>query len=115
MDPMRKTSKASQNAQKKGSKKPATDNLSLSSRAQQHLSVAIAGLVNIIRTCESDTLRVSAINVLLDRGFGKPPQALEVAVWDDVPLPEITDDMTPQEVEVIYRQLVKMPSRSRRD
>ena len=71
--------------------------------------------MKIIRTCESDTLRVSAINVLLDRGYGKPPQSLGVAIRDEVPLPEITDDMTPEEVQAIYLQMVKMPARFPRD
>ena len=77
---------------------------------RRNFSVAIAGLVNIMRTCQSDSLRVSAINVLLDRGFGKPPQSLDVAIWDAVPLPKIRDDMTLEEMVAAYRELVKRPA-----
>jgi hypothetical protein len=63
-----------------------------------------------MRTSESDSLRVSAINMLLDRGYGKPPQSLDVAVWDAIPLPEIRDDMSAEELEAAYRELVKRPA-----
>ena len=90
--------------------KLASDKPSLKFQAQKHVSQAISGLVQIMRTCESDVLRVSAINMLLDRGYGKPPQSLDVAVWDAVPLPEIRDDMTDEELDAAYRELVKRPA-----
>ena len=37
--------------------------------------------------------------------------ALDIAIQK--PLPEITDDMTEEEREAVYRELVKMPARSR--
>jgi hypothetical protein len=104
---MKETSEATQKARTKGRKKSASDDVSLSSRAQKHVAVAIDGLVNIMRTCKSDSLRVSAINVLLDRGFGKPPQSLDVAIWDAVPLPELREDMTLKEMIATYDQLIK--------
>ena len=91
---MKKTSKATQKARTKNRKESASDPVSLSSRAQKHVAVAIEGLVNIMRTCQSDSLRVSAINMLLDRGYGKPPQSLDVAIWDAAPLPQMREDMT---------------------
>ena len=72
-----------------GSKNVSPEDTCLSSQAQQHGSVAIAGLLDIMRTCQSDALRVTAINMLLDRGYGKPPQSLGVAVQDEVPWPEL--------------------------
>ena len=104
---MTKTSKGPQKARTKGRKKSASDPVSLSSRAQKHVAVAIEGLVNIMRTCKSDSLRVSAINVLLDRGFGKPPQSLDVAIWDAVPLPELSYDMTLAEMIAIHGKSIK--------
>jgi hypothetical protein len=107
---MKKTSKATQNARPKDRKESASDHVSLSSRAQKHVSVAIAGLVKIMRTCQSDSLRVSAINMLLDRGYGKPPQSLDVAIWDAVPLPQMREDMTLEEMIAVYQELIKRPA-----
>ena len=104
---MKKTSEATQKARTKNRKKSASDPVSLSSRAQKHVAVAIEGLVNIMRTCKSDSLRVSAINVLLDRGFGKPPQSLDVAIWDAFPLPELSYDMTLEEMIAIHSESIK--------
>ena len=90
-------------------KKSASDRASLKFQAQKHGSVAIAGLVQIMRTCESDSLRVLAINMLLDRGYGKPPHSLDEAVADAIPLPEMRDDMSLQEMQAAYREIRNMP------
>ena len=66
-----------------------------------------------MRTSKNDSLRVSAINMLLDRGYGKPPQSLDVAVWDATPLPEMRDDMSLKELQAVYRELLKLPGRPR--
>jgi hypothetical protein len=107
---MKKTSKATQRARPKDRKESASDRVSLELQAQKHVSVAIAGLVHIMRTTESDSLRVSAINMLLDRGYGKPPRSLDVAIWDAIPFPEIREDMTLEEKQAAYRELVKRPA-----
>ena len=62
-----------------------------------------------MRTCESDSLRVLAINMLLDRGYGKPPHSLDEAVADAIPLPEMRDDMSLQEMQAAYREIRNMP------
>jgi hypothetical protein len=111
---MKKTSEATQKARTKNRKESASDPVSLSSRAQKHVSVAIDGLVNIMRTCKSDSLRVSAINMLLDRGYGKPPQSLDVAIWDPVPLPEIREDMTLAEMIATLSESLKRLAPPRR-
>ena len=64
-----------------------------------------------MRTSKNDLQRVSASQILLDRGYGKASLALDIAIQK--PLPEITDDMTQEEREAVYRELVKMPARSR--
>jgi hypothetical protein len=82
----------------------------LCSLVRQHGSVAIAGLVRVMHTSKSDRLRVSAINMLLDLGYGRPPQSSDIADRDPPPIPRFRDDMTPEEREAVYQQLLKMPA-----
>ena len=111
---MTQRSKLTPQARTRHEKKSASERASLKFQAQKHVSVAIAGLVQIMRTCQNDSLRVSAINMLLDRGYGKPPQSLDVAVWDAPPLPEIRDDMSLAESQALYREInQKLPGRPR--
>jgi hypothetical protein len=84
---------------------------SLCTLVRQHGSVAIAGLVRMMRTSKNDRLRVSAINMLLDLGYGRPPQSGDIADRDPPPIPKFRDDMTPEEREAVYRQMLKMPAR----
>ena len=51
------------------------EEVALSSLVRQHGSVAIAGLIRMIHNSKSDRLRVSAIDMLLDLGYGRPPQS----------------------------------------
>lgn len=44
--------------------------------AQQHTPAALKTLVTILKDSESDAARVSAAKELLDRGYGKSPQAI---------------------------------------
>lgn len=62
---------------KKGSRNRATvaQRMSISELAQSHAEVAMKTLAEIAAKGESETARVSAANAILDRGFGKPPQA----------------------------------------
>jgi hypothetical protein len=90
---------------------PEAEEMALSSLVRQHGSVAIAGLVKTINTCKNDRLRVSAINMLLDLGYGRPPQARDLADRDPPPLPEFRDDMTLEESQAAYKQLRNMPVR----
>lgn len=97
--------------QGKAEESPEVEEVALSSLVRQHGSVALAGLVKTIHTCKNDRLRVSAINMLLDLGYGRPPQARDLAGRDPPHLPEIRDDMTLEELQRVYRQLLKMPAR----
>src|SRR5258706_14306422 len=101
---MTQSSKRTHRVRTRRQKQSASDRASLKFQAQKHGSVAIAGLVQIMRTCESDSLRVLAINMLLDRGYGKPPQSLDEAVWVAIPLPDNRDDMNLQENQAAYRE-----------
>ena len=60
---------------------------SLAAQAQQHAAAAIAELVKIVENTSSHAARLAAITTLLDRGFGKPPRSLEIAIKDRKPAP----------------------------
>ena len=46
--------------------------------AQVHAVVAIAELARLATKSDSDAARVAAIKEILDRGYGKPKQSLDV-------------------------------------
>ena len=50
--------------------------------AQEHAQEAITTLVTLIRTSESDVVRKVCADSLLDRGFGKPAQQIDVNRMD---------------------------------
>lgn len=50
--------------------------------ARNHADDAIATLVEIARHGQSDSARVAAANALLDRGYGRPAQAMELTGAD---------------------------------
>lgn len=54
--------------------------------AGQYTETALAELARLSTNATSETARVSAIKELLDRGHGKPAQALEVSGKDGGPL-----------------------------
>lgn len=72
----------------KGSKDRATreQGATIAEMARAHTSTALMTLVKIARDGESEAARVSAANAILDRGFGKPPQALEHTGKDGGPI-----------------------------
>jgi hypothetical protein len=98
------------NERRKG-KSPEVEEEALRSLVRQHGAVAISGLVRVMHSCKSDRLRVSAINMLLDLGYGRAPQSSDIADRDPSPLPEFRDDMTPEEREAAYQQFLKIRPR----
>lgn len=50
--------------------------------ARSHANDAIATLVEIARNGQSDSARVAAANALLDRGYGRPAQCMELTGKD---------------------------------
>ncbi|MEM7730675.1 MAG: hypothetical protein AAF311_15645 [Pseudomonadota bacterium] len=59
--------------------------------AKEHAQSALQTLVSIAQSNhEPAAARVSAANAILDRGYGKPPQALEHTGKDGGPLETIT-------------------------
>jgi hypothetical protein len=49
----------------------------LSELARQHTETALKTLVKIATTGQSEAARISAATALLDRGYGRPPQAVQ--------------------------------------
>lgn len=73
---------------KQGSKSRATAEQigTLSELARAHTALALNVLVQIAQSGESEAARVSAANAILDRGYGKPAQALEHSGPDGGPV-----------------------------
>ena len=58
----------------------------LTAIARSHFALAIATLLEIATNGEKEPARVMAANSLLDRGYGKPRQAVEVSGQDGLPV-----------------------------
>ena len=73
---------------KKGSLAKATikQGGSLSKLAQRHTEEAIATLVAIMKGGESERARVQAASAILDRGYGRAPQAVQHAGHNSGPI-----------------------------
>ena len=54
--------------------------------ARQHVPSAIAELARLALKAKSETARIAAIRELLDRGYGRPRQSMEVNAPADDPL-----------------------------
>ncbi|WP_138438581.1 hypothetical protein [Marinobacter alexandrii] len=71
--------------------------------AQSYGEEAIASLVEIMRGGEyPPAARVSASKEILDRAYGKAPQALELSGQGGGPIQTVTKNMTPQEAADAY-------------
>jgi hypothetical protein len=68
----------------KGSKNKRT--LEIEAEAKKHAGNALAALASIAERGESEAARVSAATALLDRGYGRPRQALEHSGTDGGPI-----------------------------
>ena len=60
------------------------ESLSLPAQARQHAPAAVAELARIIENTRSDAARLAAIRIFFDRGLGKPPKSLDIAIKDRV-------------------------------
>ena len=61
--------------------------------ARQYAPKAIVELARLALKAKSETARIAAIRELLDRGYGRPRQALEVSVPADNPLQLLLDEI----------------------
>jgi len=64
---------------------PLADRQHIAELARQHAHTAIQTLLEICLNGESEAARVTAAVNILDRGFGKPPQQVELANKDGEP------------------------------
>lgn len=48
----------------------------VASIAREHTEAALKKLVDLMFSAENEQVQLSAANALLDRGWGKPPQAI---------------------------------------
>jgi hypothetical protein len=67
----------------------------LSEMAREYGDEALQTLVSLMKGGESDQVRLSAANAILDRGYGKPPASLEVTGADGGPIQ--TQEVSPRE------------------
>lgn len=77
----------------------------VSELAQKYAPEAIQTLVQIMRESEVDTAKIAAANSLLDRGYGKPGQSLEIGNKDGKPFVTIGFEMSDQDAISAYQQL----------
>ncbi len=61
----------------------------LSEMARAHTDAALETLAQIAVSGESEAARVSAANALLDRGYGKPSQSLDLRDPDGTLMPQV--------------------------
>jgi hypothetical protein len=79
---------------------------SLPAQARQHAPAAVAELVRIIENTKSDAARLAAISILFDRGLGKPPKPLDIAIKDRVkPAPPLSKEELARWVADLEQQL----------
>jgi hypothetical protein len=74
----------------------ARDKPSLPEQARQHAPSAVAELVRIIENTRSDWARLAAISILFERGLGKAPESLDIAINHRVK-PELPPSQEEQE------------------
>jgi Family of unknown function (DUF5681) len=74
----------------------------LALEARKHSLVALKTIVEICKNGETETVRLAAANSLLDRGFGRPTQSIELAT--DGPL--IQFDFF-KEIDPLEQQLLR--------
>ena len=61
--------------------------------ARQHAPAAIAELGRLAMKARNETTRVAAIRELLDRGFGKPRQGLDITPSTINPIQQLLDEI----------------------
>ena len=61
--------------------------------ARQHAPAVIVELARLALKAKNETARIAAIRELLDRGYGRPRQAMEVSIPADNPLQLLLDEI----------------------
>jgi hypothetical protein len=60
---------------------------------RQHAPTVIVELARLALKAKNETARIAAIRELLDRGYGRPRQAMEVSIPADNPLQLLLDEI----------------------
>jgi hypothetical protein len=77
--------------------------------ARQHVPSAIAELARLALKAKSETARIAAIRELLDRGYGRPRQAMEISAPVDNPIQLLLDEIDALNRKRIYKQVPNAP------
>lgn len=75
--------------------------------ARKHALQAIQTLARIAKNGKSETARIAASVALLDRGFGKPAQSVEMNFHADI-LQKRLLDLTPDELKVLEERMIQI-------
>jgi hypothetical protein len=70
--------------------------------ARRHTLEALRVLLKLMRTAESESVRLNAAEAILSRGWGKPIQALQV---DGRFLTKKLTDLTPDEIQALEERV----------
>lgn len=70
------------------------EKLEIQAAAQKYSELALKTLVNVMRTGETDTARITAAKEILDRGYGKSVQAhkLQTAEGNDASMEDLAEN-----------------------
>jgi hypothetical protein len=67
-------------------------------------------LARLALKAKGETARIAAIGELLDRGYGRPRQAVEVSAPADDPLQELFDEIDALNRKRTYEQVPREPA-----
>jgi len=85
----------------------------LADMAKTHAAAALKTLAEIAKDGESESARVSAATAILDRAYGRPPQAMQLTGEEGGPIK--TEDVTDQKRLAALAHLIAKASRANGD
>jgi hypothetical protein len=77
----------------------------LAFEARKHSGLALRTLVEICKKGETETLRMAAANALLDRGYGRPAQSIDMSPNSPVVQLNLFNDIDPLEQRLLQDAL----------
>jgi hypothetical protein len=77
--------------------------------ARAKTDLALAALISVAKSGESEAARVSAANAILDRGYGRPPQAVQHTGPDGGPIDiRALNSLTEEELDQLEHLAAKL-------
>jgi hypothetical protein len=70
----------------------------------------LVGLARLAVKAKSETARIAAIRELLDRGYGRPRQAVEISAPADDPLQQLFEEINALNRKRTYKQVPNEPA-----